>query len=365
MIGLQLPPGLLELSITSTKLNSLAGFQFPHNLLSLYLSDNEITSLQGVQFPPRLTLLNLENNKIKSLQGVQFPIGLLRLILSFNEITSLTGVQFPPSLTELRLENNQISPLNRWGSPFEGVVFPPSLLVLNLSNNNLHTLDRLQFPPNLTSLGLEGNPLRSFRNIINPNEYVIEYLKHNFASVYFRDLHTQRKGAKMAEKTASKAARQSQKAELHKISDLSQQSMRNQLNAVTSFLHDGMAARAMEHNEQAKSRMGNKIFVRMVNDMLYYVPFSPTMTVQDVLDYLNNNYYVSALIPNHGAMSLMVGSTQLDEPLQRLADRNIQNESTLHAVGKMIHLQGGGNRRSSSNQRRSQRRRNKSIKKRT
>ena len=193
----------------------------------------------------------------------------------------------------------------------------------------------------------------------------MEYLKHNFTSIYFRDLHTQHKGAKLAEKSALKAARQSQKAELHKMTDLSQQSMRNQLNAVTSFLHDGMAARAMEHNEQVQSRMGNKIFVKMVNGMLYYVPFSPTMTVQDVLDYLNNNYYVSALIPNHGAMSLMVGSKQLDEPLQRLADCNIQNESTLHAVGKMIHLQGGGTRRSSSNQRRSRRRRNNSIKKRT
>jgi len=361
--GVQFPPSLLELSITDTKINSFAGFRIPPNLLQLYLSDNEITSLQGVQFPPRLTLLNLQNNKIKSLQGVQFPIGLLRLILSFNGITSLTGVQFPLSLTELHLENNQISPLNRWGSPFEGVVFPPSLLVLNLSNNNLKVLYRLQFPPNITSLNLEGNPLRSLTGIINPNEYVMEYLKHNFASVYFRDLHTQHKGAKLAEKSALKAVRQSQKAELHKMTDLSQQSMRNQLNAVTSFLHDGMAARAMEHNEQVQSRMGNKIFVRMVNDMLYYVPFSPTMTVQDVLDYLNNNYYVSVLIPNHGAMSLMVGSTQLDEPLQRLADRNIQNDSTLHAVGKMIPLQGGGTRRSSSNQRRSQRRRNKSIKK--
>jgi hypothetical protein len=333
----------------------------------LNLVNNKINSLQGVQFPPRLTLLNLENNKIKSLQGVQFPIGLLRLILSFNEITSLTGVQFPPSLTELRLENNQISPLNRWGAAFQGVIFPPSLLRLNLSNNNLQTLHRLQFPPNLTSLNLEGNPLRSLTGIINPNEYVMEYLKHNFPSLYFRDLHTQHKGAKMAEKSVLKAARQSQKATLKDMSDLSQQSMRNQLNAVTSFLREGMEARAEQHNEQVTSnhkRTGNDIiFVKMSNGKLYQIPFAPAMTVQDVLDYLNANYYVSALTPDYGVMRLTFGSSPLD-PSRTLADYRIEPESTLNAFGKMIPGHAGGNRRSSSNKR-SQKRCNKSTKKRT
>ena len=300
--GLQFPPGLLVLSISDTKINSLAGFQFPPSLLELYLHDNEITSLQGVQFPPRLTLLNLVNNKIKSLQGVQFPIGLLRLILSFNEITSLTGVKFPPSLTELRLENNQISPLSIWGSPFEGVIFPPSLLRLNLSNNNCQTLYRLQFPPNLTSLNLEGNPLRSLKGIINPNEYVMEYLKHNFPSLYFRDLHTQHKGAKLAEKSASKAARQSQKATLKKMTDLSQHSMQIQLRAVTSFLREGMAARAQQHADQMLRDKQDKpttyeesLFYAKLGEKTYPIPMNEELLVQDVLDYLNEHYYISVL----------------------------------------------------------------------
>jgi len=308
----------------------------------------KLESLKYFKFPDSLTELVVRYTGINSLVGVKFPPNLIRLRIDANQIEFLDGVEFPFSLQKLDLTNNKIKSLN-------GVTFPSNLTELQLSNNNITSLIGAHFPPNLVRLTLRGNPISSLKGIIDPSPNVIQLLGESLPMQvnYFR------------EKTASKAARQSQKAELHKISDLSQQSMRNQLNAVTSFLHDGMAARAMEHNEQAKSRMGNKIFVRMVNDMLYYVPFSPTMTVQDVLDYLNNNYYVSALIPNHGAMSLMVGSTQLDEPLQRLADRNIQNESTLHAVGKMIHLQGGGTRRSSSNQRRSRRRRNKSIKKRT
>ena len=342
--------------------------------------------------PPGLTVLVLNNSNITSLQGVRWPRGLTELHLDGNKIKSLNGVSFPTTLIELYLDDNEIVAIS-------GVRFPRGLKRLGLSSNKIWTLSGTEFPPTLEELDLEGNPLSELGNVddhgempnpgrlINPNKYVIEYLKRNFAQLYFRDLYKHHKESKIAEKAELKAvrqsqkavlkaarqsqkaelkaARQSQKAELHKMTDLSQQSIRNQLNAVTSFLHDGMAARAMEHNEQVQSRMGNKIFVKMVNGMLYYVPFSPTMTVQDVLDYLNSNYYVSALIPNHGAMSLMVGSKQLDEPLQRLADCNIQNESTLHAVGKMIHLQGGGTRRSSSNQRRSRRRRNKSIKKRT
>lgn len=357
---LQLPPGLSSLSITDTKINSLVGFQFPPGLLTLYLPDNEINSLQGVQFPPRLTLLNLGNNKIKSLQGVQFPIGLLRLILSSNEITSLTGVQFPPSLTELRLDNNQISPLNRWGSPFGGVIFPPSLTELHLENNNLRSLHGLHFPPNLTSLGLERNPLYSLKGIQNPNEYVMEYLKHNFPSIYFRDLHAQHKGAKMAETSALKAARQSQKAELQKMSDLTQQSMQNQLKAVTSFLREGMTARAMEHDESVKQKKSD-IFVRLADGALYHVPYAKEMTVQNVLDYLNEHYYISVLNPNHGVVRLIFEGVELD-PSRNLISYNVINESTLYAKPKYIG-QGGGKRRIATHKRsKNKRDRNKSKK---
>ena len=345
--GVQFPPSLLELSITDTKINSFAGFQIPPNLLSLHLSDNEITSLQGVQFPPRLTLLNLENNKIKSFQGVQFPIGLLRLILSFNEITSLTGVKFPPSLTELRLENNQISPLSIWGSPFEGVIFPPSLLRLNLSNNNCQTLYRLQFPPNLTSLNLEGNPLRSLKGIINPNEYVMEYLKHNFPSLYFRDLHTQHKGAKLAEKSASKAARQSQKATLKKMTDLSQHSMQIQLRAVTSFLREGMAARAQQHADQMLRDKQDKpttyeesLFYAKLGEKTYPIPMNEELLVQDVLDYLNEHYYISVLHNCDGMHLHKPGMGNLDSG-RTLKDCGVVSEEALDLVcGTRTH-QGG------------------------
>jgi hypothetical protein len=82
------------------------------------------------------------------------------------------------------------------------------------------------------------------------------------------------------------------------------------------------------------------------------------MTMQDVLDYLNTNYYISVLIPNHSVMRLIFDSKEL-ESSQVLVDRQIQNESTLYAVGKIIH----GGKRPNKTKKRSQKRRNKSKKK--
>jgi len=131
---------------------------------------------------------------------------------------------------------------------------------------------------------------------------------------------------------------------------------------VTSFLREGMEARAREHNEQViqgnAERGRPTIFVKIGVDT-YYVPFTHTMTVQDVLDYLNTNYYISVLIPNHSVMRLIFDSKEL-ESSQVLVDRQIQNESTLYAVGKIIH--GGRKRPSNKSKKRSQKRRNKSKK---
>jgi Leucine-rich repeat (LRR) protein len=333
LAGVRFPPGLTELDLTDNKITSLSGVIFPPGLTELRLSSNQITSLSGVQFPIGLTVLELHDNKITSLAGVQFPSTIKdELSLSYNQITSLHGVVFPSDLETLHLNNNKIVSLR-------GVKFPNGLLELDLSNNKITSLDGLQIPPDST-IELKGNPLYSLTGITNPDEHLIDYLKHNFPSLYFRDLHYQRKDAKMAEKSALKAARQSQKATIKEMSDLSQQSMHNQLKAVTSFLREDMEARARQHADQPITG-SSTLFVR-VNGKPYPVPLNVTMTVQSVLDYMNEHYYISVLVPNCSVMKL-VKERRVMDPARALADYNVLNEETLHAMCVMP-VQNGGKR---------------------
>ena len=144
----------------------------------------------------------------------------------------------------------------------------------------------------------------------------------------------------MAEKSALKAARQSQKAIIKEMSDLSQQSMHNQLKAVTSFLREDMEARARQHAEQPITG-SSTLFVR-VNGMSYPVPLNVTMAVQSVLDYMNEHYYMSVLVPNCSVMKLVKEGKVMD-PVHTLADYGVLNEETLHAMCAMP-VQTGGKR---------------------
>ena len=340
------PPGLTKLHLSAMKYNpitSLEGVQFPHGLRELNLANNRITSLQGVQFPPGLRDLHLGQNQITSLEGVQFPLGLISLDLSHNAITSLQGVHFPPGLIRLYLYDNQIASL-------EGIQFPSTLDYLYLANNRITTMQGVQFPRGVAHFNCQDNPLTSLAGMINPNQIIKNYFMTYYNSLYLRDIE------------GEKAARQSQKAELQKMSDLSQQSMQNQLKAVTSFLREGMASRAMEHNESVKQRKSD-IFVRLADGTLYHVPLTTGMTVQNVLDYLNEHYYISVLNPNHGVVRLMFNNEQLD-PSRTLASYNVENEATLHAMGKIIQGR-GGKRRIATRSKRSKNKRNKSKKKHT
>ena len=258
--------------------------------------------------PPGLLWLSLQRCKIKSLAGVHFPAELKTLYLLDNEISSLEGVQFPPGLDTLLLANNRIT-----------------------------TLQGVQFPPGLRSFNLQDNPLTSLAGIIKPNGMIKKYLMDTYPHLYFRDIE------------GEKAARQSQKAELQKMSDLIQQSMHTQLNAVTSFLREGMEARAREHEEQVKKdneeRRIRVFFVRGSAGKTYIVPLNTTMTIQAVLDYLNSHFYISAL-EDCGVMHLIFSEKRL-EPERTLADYNVQEEDTLKLVCKFRPnlFQGGSKKR--------------------
>jgi hypothetical protein len=283
------------------------------------------------------------------------PPGLRYLSLQTRQIKSLAGVKFPPELTTLFLNKNQIETL-------EGVKFPSSLSLLMLDDNRITSLQGVKIPHGLQSFSIKNNPLQSVAGMITPNGIIKKYFIDNHPHLYVRDIEGE-KSAFKAQKAEFKAARQSQKAELQKMSDLTQQSVQNQLKAVTSFLREGMASRAMEHDENIRTkRKGSDIFVRLADGTLYHVPLTTGMTVQNVLDYLNEHYYISVLNPNHGVVRLNLGSIQLD-PSRTLASYNVENEATLHATPRYIG-QGGGKRRIATHSKRSKnkRDRNKSKK---
>ena len=283
------------------------------------------------------------------------PPGLRYLSLQTRQIKSLAGVKFPPELTTLFLNKNQIETL-------EGVKFPSSLSLLMLDDNRITSLQGVKFPHGLQSFSIKNNPLQSVAGMITPNGIIKKYFIDNHPNLYVRDIEGE-KSAFKAQKAEFKAARQSQKAELKQTSDLTQQSVQNQLKAVTSFLREGMAARAMEHNESVKQRKSD-IFVRLADGTLYHVPLTTGMTVQNVLDYLNEHYYISVLNPNHGVVRLMFNNEQLD-PSRTLASYNVENEATLHATPRYIG-QGGGKRRIATHSKRSKQQRDRTkSKKRT
>jgi len=305
--------------------------------------------------PPGLTKLNLGVTQIHSLQGVNFPPGLRELRLNDNLITTLQGVHFPHELDKLYLSNNQIASL-------DGVQFPSTLTYLYLDQNRITTLQGVQFPRGLVGLKCQDNPLISLAGMINPNTNVKHCFMSYYNSLYLRDID--------GEKSSLKTARQSQKATLKEMSDLSQQSIRNQLKAVTSFLREGMEARARQHEEQLGKEVeerGRAIFyIHGPSGKKYTVPLNTSITIQEVIDYLNDHYYISVL-GNCGVMRLVFSGKQL-EPERTLADYNVQSGSSLHLVCKIVpkSTQGGSKkRRPKKSKQRPKKQRNKSTRKQT
>lgn len=341
----QFPPNLTHLNLSSNHITNLNGVQFPPNLTELYLGGNGINSLQGANFPSTLTTLELDHNNIESLQGIQFPSTLTSLNLGWNNIHNLDRIQFPPKLIELWLNDNRLIHMS-------GVQFPPGLTKLDLSNseergdermgygyNQLKSFNEVKFPPSLIELNLQRNRLETLGRIIEPTPNVLHLIELQFPKI-----------VEEYRKTLTRQSQQTEQATLKEVSDFNQQSMQNQLRGITSFLREGMESRAQQHAEQlereGKERGKPLIYIRLIaNGMRYPVPLNTTESVQSVIDYINEHYYISSLVSNCGAIHLYKSDRRgrLDN-IRVLADYNIQNGETLNAQCRIMqYVQSGGN----------------------
>ena len=339
------PPTLTALQMVGAHIQFIEGVRFPANLIKIDLGSNYIASLKGVQFPPNLTELDLGYNRINSLEGAIFPSTLTTLNLSWNDIQNLDRIQIPPRLTELQLNDNRLIHMS-------GVQFPPGLTKLDLSNseergddrmghgyNQLKSFNDVKFPPSLTELNLQRNRFETLGKIIEPTPNVLQLIEHQFPKI-----------VEEYRKTLTRQSQQTEQATLKEISDFNQQSMQNQLRGITSFLREGMEARAKQHAEQLE-REGEErgkplIYIRLIaNGMRYPVPLNTTESVQSVIDYMNEHYYISSLVSNCGAIHLYKSDRRgrLDH-IRVLADYNIQNGETLNAQCRIMqYVQNGGN----------------------
>lgn len=278
--------------------------------------------------PPTLSLLKINNAYISSIEEVQFPQTLTTLDLDNNQIVNLNGVKFPDNLETLSLSSNNIKTL-------EGVQFPPNLIKLLLNGNKLKSFNGVKFPPNLTELKLHDNPLETLGTIIEPTENVLQLIERQFPRI-----------VEQYRQNITRQSQQTEQATLKEISDFNQISLQNQLRGITSFLREGMEARAEQHIETLKREEGKELFyVSLIpNEKKYPVPLDTTQTVQCVLDYINENYYISSLVPNCGVISFSkedVGDLDLK---RSLSDYNVAIDTTLIAKCGDAKISRGGGR---------------------
>lgn len=342
--GVRFPPNLIEINLYSNELSSnLIGAQFPVTLRTLNLGYNFISTLQGIQFPDTLTTLNLSHNYIETLQGAQFPPNLSILDLGWNYIPNLDrNIQFPPNLRELSLNDNLLTHMS-------GVQFPLGLTKLDLSNspergedrsgygyNQLKSFNDVKIPPTLTELNLLRNRFETLGKIIEPTENILKLIERQFPKI-----------VEQYRQNTTRQSQQTHQATLKEISDFNQLSLQNQLRGITSFLRQGMEERAREHSEHLNQEGDEKrvplIFVN-VNGNKYPVPLTPEQTAKSVMDYMNEYYYISSLVPNCGVIDFYKTDKTLLEPIRLLTDYHVQSNDTLNAICRIMQITSGGSR---------------------
>lgn len=156
------PSTLTKLDLSQNSLLPLDDLTFPESLAELKLSACNLEDLGALKLPASLKLLDLAYNMISSITLITFPECLEVLDLLYCSITSLQGIQLPVLLQELYLANNSLTTL-------DNVQFP-NLKILNISNylefnkKLIKSLEKVQFPPSLSTLYAEGQPIADWNS---------------------------------------------------------------------------------------------------------------------------------------------------------------------------------------------------------
>ena len=169
--GLQLPNGLIELSLEGATIISFEGLQLPAGLTSLDLGGTKISSHENLKLPEGLTSLKLRDATITSFEGLRLLAGLTSLDLIGATITSFEGLQLLEGLTSLKLRDATIT-------SFEGLRLPAGLTSLDLRGATITSFEGLQLPAGLTSLDLKGATITSFERLQLPAGLTSVNLSH-------------------------------------------------------------------------------------------------------------------------------------------------------------------------------------------
>jgi hypothetical protein len=101
---------------------------------------------------------------------------------------------------------------------------------------------------------------------------------------------------------------------------------RQQIDAIVKFLRPQIDV-IIEQKKQETN--GPSVFFVRLNGVDYTVPYDGTMTIQDVINYLNTTYFI-ILSPDCTGLKLIFGEKALDETIT-ISNANIQAESTVYA----------------------------------
>ena len=106
---------------------------------------------------------------------------------------------------------------------------------------------------------------------------------------------------------------------------------RQQIDALVNFLTPQINAiieQKLKMKEEQETK-GQPVFFVRLNGVDYTVPYDGTMTIQDVVNYINTTYFI-ILSPNCTGVKLIFGEKVLDEKIT-ISDANILAESTVYA----------------------------------
>ncbi|EJD43556.1 L domain-like protein, partial [Auricularia subglabra TFB-10046 SS5] len=181
---------LLEIDISNKNVESLARLReflpklehlkvgAPKTLRSLSAVNNMLTSLTAFSHLLRLERLDLSHNQLDSLHQLACLVGLRELSVEGNEVVSISGLEPLVALEKVTLRGNKIRDADfsecNW----------PNLESLDLSKNGLRSLRNVDvFASSLGTLNLDANKLTALPHLALPKLRVLRVSDNAFTQL--------------------------------------------------------------------------------------------------------------------------------------------------------------------------------------